>query len=109
LFAFVVNLFERFKAAMNSLFSSFDVLFAEVLGQTVKASFFPSAPKAGRSTDSTATAIATATGGVKSQHDGVPKKAAENVNKKQQPRKKTPRFALELDGLNCFETIVSSY
>ncbi|XP_062146921.1 uncharacterized protein LOC133854685 [Alnus glutinosa] len=88
---------------MNSLFSSFDVLFAEVLGQTVKASFFPSAPKAGQSTDSTAT------GGVKSQHDGVPKKAAENVNKKQQPRKKTPRFAPELDGLNCFETIVSSY
>jgi hypothetical protein len=90
---------------MNSLFSSFDFLFAEFLGQTVKASFFPSAPKAGRS-DS----IATATGGFKSQHDGVPnpKKATENVNKKQQP-KKTPRFAPELDGLNCFETIVSSY
>jgi hypothetical protein len=94
---------------MNSLFSSFDFLFAEFLGQTVKASFFPSAPKAGRS-DSTATATATAIGGVKSQHDGVPnpKKATENVNKKQQ-LKKTPRFAPELDGLNCFETIVSSY
>jgi len=90
---------------MNSLFSSFDFLFAEFLGQSVKASFFPSAPKAGRR-DSTATA----TGGVKSQHDGVPnpKKATESVYKKQQP-KKTPRFAPELDGLNCFETIVSSY
>ena len=83
---------------MNSLFSSFDFLFAEFMGQAVRASIFPSA----------ATAAAANSRSVKSQlDDGVVKKATDNVSKKQQPRK-TLRLAPELDGLNCFETIVSS-
>ncbi|KAE8055027.1 hypothetical protein FH972_011897 [Carpinus fangiana] len=82
---------------MNSLFSSFDFLFAEFLGQAVRASIFPSSA-----------ATAANSRSVKSQlDDGVVKKATDNVSKKQQPRK-TLRLAPELDGLNCFETIVSS-
>ncbi|XP_059451272.1 uncharacterized protein LOC132182083 [Corylus avellana] len=60
---------------MNSLFSAFDFLFAEILGQALRESFFPSVPR-GRTT-----------AGVKSQHDdGVVKKATDNASKKQQPK-----------------------
>jgi hypothetical protein len=85
---------------MNSLFSSFDFLFAEFLGQALRASISPSA--------AATAATAADSRSVKSQlDDGVVKKATDNVSKKQQPRK-TLRLAPELDGLNCFETIVSS-
>ncbi|KAL4651229.1 hypothetical protein ACB092_01G144200 [Castanea dentata] len=94
---------------MNSMFSSFDALCAEFLGQKVRATF-PSVTKVDRSNNIPA----------QRHDDGVLNKATDNVNKRQhgdpsssQPgsvrkdQQKTPRFALELDGLNCFETLVS--
>ncbi|GMY30662.1 hypothetical protein FCV25MIE_25904 [Fagus crenata] len=90
---------------MNSIFSSFDALCAEFLGQKVRASF-PSVIKVDRNIQT-------------ERHE-----ASDNVNKRQQHgdpsssppqpgsvrkdrQQKAPRFALELDGLNCFETLVS--
>uniref|UniRef100_A0A7N2KUH8 Uncharacterized protein n=1 Tax=Quercus lobata TaxID=97700 RepID=A0A7N2KUH8_QUELO len=96
---------------MNSIFSSFDALCAEFLGQKVRATF-PSVTKVDRNSNIQA----------QRYDDGVLNKATDNVNKRQhgdpsvsppQPgsvrkdQQKTPRFALELDGLNCFETLVS--
>jgi hypothetical protein len=64
---------------MNSFFSAFDFLFAEILGQALRDSFFPSAPK-GRTT------AAASSSALKSQlDDGVVKKATDNASKKQQP------------------------
>ncbi|KAK4601120.1 hypothetical protein RGQ29_010624 [Quercus rubra] len=86
---------------MNSIFSSFDALCAEFLGQKVRATF-PSVTKVDRNSNIQA----------QRHDDGVLNKATDNVNKKQhgsvrKDQQKTPRFALELDGLNCFETLVS--
>ncbi|KAJ7945430.1 Avr9/Cf-9 rapidly elicited protein [Quillaja saponaria] len=79
---------------MNSIFSPFDALFAEFLGKKATAS------------------------GLFATHDhGANMKQPEDSSttpsvyvKKQQPEKKSqrpaPRFALELDGLNFFETLV---
>ncbi|GMI95335.1 hypothetical protein like AT1G32928 [Hibiscus trionum] len=78
---------------MNSIFTSFDALCAEFLGQTIRPSFASSTPKHGK------VAIAT-------------NKASEDMNKNQQgnvekSQQRAPRFAPELDGLHCFETLVS--
>ncbi|GMI76546.1 hypothetical protein like AT1G32928 [Hibiscus trionum] len=75
---------------MNSIFSSFDALCAEFLGQAVKPFFASATHKDGVS------------GGV--VPEDMKKKQQGSVEKKQQ---RAPRFAPELDGLHCFETLVS--
>ncbi|KAL0696078.1 hypothetical protein Bca4012_063258 [Brassica carinata] len=76
---------------MNSMFSSFDALFAELMGKNLMAS-----PFNGTATPKTA---APQTQTQKKEN------ASSNNNGLLQ---KTPRFALELDGLHCFETIARS-
>ncbi|GMI95334.1 hypothetical protein like AT1G32928 [Hibiscus trionum] len=77
---------------MNSIFSSFDALCAEFLGQTIRPSFASPTEKPG---------IGLFCGKVS---EDMNKKQQGNVEKKQQ---RAPRFAPELDGLHCFETLVS--
>ncbi|KAK8530882.1 hypothetical protein V6N13_030814 [Hibiscus sabdariffa] len=78
---------------MNSIFSSFDALCAEFLGQAIRPSFASSTQNAGE---------VVVTNKVLSQDTS--RKQQGNLEKKQQ---RAPRFAPELDGLHCFETLVS--
>ncbi|CAA0263314.1 hypothetical protein AtNW77_Chr1g0036801 [Arabidopsis thaliana] len=78
---------------MNSMFSAFDALFAEVMGKNLMASSF---------TATTATTKPAAAPQTQTQEK------ANASSKKIGLVQKTPRFALELDGLHCFETIVRS-
>lgn len=77
---------------MNSMFSAFDALFAELMGKNLMASSFTSA----------------------TAKPAAPQTQTQTQNKENASSKKmglvqkTPRFALELDGLHCFETIVRS-
>ncbi|KAG6684684.1 hypothetical protein I3843_12G075500 [Carya illinoinensis] len=89
---------------MNSMFSSFDAVCAELLGQTVRASF-PSIAK-GSSNTTAAPAASIDMSKKQQQGDSLPTPAFVKKDKKQQQRR-APRFAPELDGLNCFETLVS--
>ncbi|XVF10283.1 hypothetical protein REPUB_Repub07fG0169400 [Reevesia pubescens] len=82
---------------MNSIFSSFDALCAEFLGQAVKPSFASATNKDGNSLFSSRGVTNKVTETMKKKQEG-------NIEKKQQ---RAPRFAPELDGLNCFETLVS--
>uniref|UniRef100_A0A1J3CRF5 Uncharacterized protein n=1 Tax=Noccaea caerulescens TaxID=107243 RepID=A0A1J3CRF5_NOCCA len=77
---------------MNSMFSAFDALFAELMGKNLMASSFINA---------SATATAKPAAAPAPQTQTQKKENATFVQK-------TPRFALELDGLHCFETIVRS-
>uniref|UniRef100_A0A2K2CDF7 Uncharacterized protein n=1 Tax=Populus trichocarpa TaxID=3694 RepID=A0A2K2CDF7_POPTR len=79
---------------MNSMFSSFDALCAELLGQKVRSS------------------LALTTMDCNTKRVGEDKliknregSSSRSLARKQE--KKVPRFAPELDGLNCFETIVN--
>ncbi|XP_018451120.1 uncharacterized protein LOC108822515 [Raphanus sativus] len=75
---------------MNSMFSAFDALFAELMvGKNLLAYSF----------SATATNKPAAL-----QKQAQENEKASNISLGQ----KTPRFALELDGLHCFETIVRS-
>ncbi|ESQ33492.1 hypothetical protein EUTSA_v10009241mg [Eutrema salsugineum] len=78
---------------MNSMFSAFDALFVEVMGKNLMASSF--------------NATATATAKPAATQTQTEKKENASTNKMGLVQK-TPRFALELDGLHCFETIVRS-
>ncbi|XP_019091270.1 PREDICTED: uncharacterized protein LOC109128775 [Camelina sativa] len=78
---------------MNSMFSAFDALFAELMGKNLMASSF-------NATTTTATAAAPQTQTQK--EDNASSKNMGSVIKK------TPRYAVEFDGLHCFETIVRS-
>ncbi|KAB2608958.1 hypothetical protein D8674_012126 [Pyrus ussuriensis x Pyrus communis] len=82
---------------MNSMFSSFDALCAEFLGQRVKSSFPTQQLKSTAAVPSNNT-ISTA------KQEGNMESLPEA---KKQSRRSPPRFAVELDGLNCFETLVS--
>ncbi|KAL9439706.1 hypothetical protein AB3S75_025213 [Citrus x aurantiifolia] len=89
---------------MNSMFSAFS---AEMLGQKVRA-FFVSAAREGNTNMQDSTELLMMT------YDGtctMKKKQDEEAQAQSSPSSKnmnmTPRFALELDGLNCFETLVS--
>ncbi|KAL1213013.1 hypothetical protein V5N11_026137 [Cardamine amara subsp. amara] len=75
---------------MNSMFSAFDALFAELMGKNLMASSF--------------TATTTTSKPVTSQTQNKENASSKKMGLVQ----KTPRFALELDGLHCFETIVRS-
>ncbi|KAL3738428.1 hypothetical protein ACJRO7_019893 [Eucalyptus globulus] len=84
---------------MNSMFSSFDALCAEFLGQAVGSSFFASAAAA-RSAPRSAPSDERAAEGARKSREAKPPQAASG-------RRSVPRFAPELDGLNSFETLVS--
>ncbi|KAI3859856.1 hypothetical protein MKX03_026926 [Papaver bracteatum] len=83
---------------MNSIFSSFDAACFEFLHQ--KISFSPSPMETKKITTAVDNKVSSTT----------PEK--QQVQKKLEEKKKTTtntrRYALELDGLNCFETIVSN-
>lgn len=85
---------------MNSIFSSFDALCAELLGQSVKPSFASNSMKKGAADSFVNSRWITD----KLSSEPTKKKQEGNVEKKKQ---RAPRFAPQLDGLNCFETIVS--
>ncbi|KAK2664398.1 hypothetical protein Ddye_002972 [Dipteronia dyeriana] len=85
---------------MNSMFSSFDAFSAELMGQKVRVSFAPT------TTCSSTSATATQKNNLQSQ-ESTKDVAINNKNKKPSTSSSSkPRFALELDGLNCFETLV---
>lgn len=86
------------------MFSAFS---AEMLGQKVRA-FFVSTAREGNTNMQDSTELLMMT------YDGtctMKKKQDEEAQAQSSPSSKnmnmTPRFALELDGLNCFETLVS--
>ena len=88
---------------MNSMFSSFDALCAQLLGQKVRSSLALTAM------DCNTKRVLTAGDDSKVAEDKLIKNregsSSRSVARKQE--KKVPRFAPELDGLNCFETIVN--
>ncbi|KAI6697733.1 hypothetical protein NL676_017852 [Syzygium grande] len=88
----------RSRQKMMSIFSSFDALCAESRGQKVTFSFSPA--KAQKPADSPAPAAAEK---AKSAAGGKPLPPAP---KQPQQKKRAPRFAPELDGVHCFETIL---
>ncbi|KAJ0235551.1 Avr9/Cf-9 rapidly elicited protein [Hirschfeldia incana] len=77
---------------MNSMFSPFDAMSAEIMGKKVTAASYicnPSERNAASSTGQTASSL-------------------KKDEKATSLAKKQPRYALELDGIHCFETIVRS-
>ncbi|CAK7357463.1 unnamed protein product [Dovyalis caffra] len=87
---------------MNSMFSSFDALSAEFLGLKVRSSF------ALATMDCNSKRVLNGSGNSKVAEDKLIKNqegsSTRSFTRKQE--KKMPRFAPELDGLNCFETIL---
>ncbi|GLT64643.1 hypothetical protein SLA2020_371230 [Shorea laevis] len=81
---------------MNSMFSSFDAFCAEFLGQKVRASFASSPSSGGSNLIRNRKAAEVENGGRKQE--------AKAEKKRQQA---APRYAVEFDGLNFFETLVS--
>ncbi|KAG5235815.1 hypothetical protein OIU76_025784 [Salix suchowensis] len=84
---------------MNSMFSSFDAACNEFLNQKVKSSF------AFTAMDSTTRRVSSSTVGEDDLIKNQEGSSSRSWTGKQE--KKTPRFAPELDGLNCFETFVN--
>ncbi|GMH09607.1 hypothetical protein Nepgr_011448 [Nepenthes gracilis] len=80
---------------MNSIFSSFEVFGAELLGHVVKYSSMTNKDSRSETDDSRGSRRGSG-GGRSSFSSPAPAYA----------REASPRFALELDGLNCFETVV---
>ncbi|CAN6999232.1 unnamed protein product [Brassica rapa subsp. trilocularis] len=78
---------------MNSMFSAFDAMSAEIMGKKVTAASYVCNPSQ-----------AASSGGGGDQTVSLLKKD-ENATSL---AKKQPRYALELDGIHCFETIVRS-
>lgn len=87
------------------MFSSFDAVCAEMLGQTVRASF----PSIAKGSGNTAAGAGIDVSKKQQQGDSIPPSVFVRKNKQQQQeqQRRAPRFAPELDGLNCFETLVS--
>ncbi|CAH8254289.1 unnamed protein product [Arabidopsis lyrata] len=82
---------------MNSMFSAFDAMCAEIMGKKVTAASYVYRSERNSASSS---------GG--GQNASLSLKNDEKASKNMDLPTKTPRFALELDGLNCFETIVRS-
>lgn len=90
---------------MMSIFSSFDAFCAESYGQKLKFS----KPKDDGNNNNVSDHIKK-----KNQDSGrststsmpPPANDVNKIKQQKQNTRKTPRFALELDGVNCFETIV---
>ncbi|KAF8042800.1 hypothetical protein BT93_A1201 [Corymbia citriodora subsp. variegata] len=81
----------RSRDEMMSIFSSFEALCAEAHGQKIAFSFSPA--KAQPPVDSSAA-------------EKVKKVGGKPLPGQSQPKKRAPRFAPELDGVHCFETIL---
>ncbi|KAJ7956785.1 Avr9/Cf-9 rapidly elicited protein [Quillaja saponaria] len=98
---------------MNSLFSSFDAVCTEFLGKKATASgFFTTQNRfdlfLSKSKPTDHSVNPKEQGGSSPPPSSKPPSG--NVRKQQsqrQSQRAAPRFALELDGLNCFETLVS--
>ncbi|CAD5314339.1 unnamed protein product [Arabidopsis thaliana] len=84
---------------MNSMFSAFDAMCAEIMGKKVTAASYVY-----RSERNSASSSSSGGG----QNASLSLKKDEKASKNMDLPTKTPRFALELDGLHCFETIVRS-
>ncbi|XP_047319405.1 uncharacterized protein LOC124922738 [Impatiens glandulifera] len=87
---------------MNSMFSSFDALCAEVMGHSFKNSF----PSLKNNPVSNGDQQRSEEANMKGKPSPPPPPTADGTG----GRKKkvvSARFAPELDGLNCFETLVS--
>ncbi|KAF8060372.1 hypothetical protein N665_1219s0002 [Sinapis alba] len=83
---------------MNSMFSAFDAMCAEIMGKKVTAASYISNPSERNAASSGGC------GGQSQTVSSLMKKDEKATNF----AAKQPRFALELDGLHCFETIVRS-
>lgn len=84
---------------MNSIFSSFDAFSAESMG--LRFSAFGSVRSSIKDVSSNNINL------MKSQDNPTKVSETNNVNQIKKQESSKPRFAVELDGLNCFETIVS--
>ncbi|CAH8358302.1 unnamed protein product [Eruca vesicaria subsp. sativa] len=80
---------------MNSMFSAFDAISAEIMGKKVTAASYVCNP-------TERNAASSGLGGGQTASSLKKVDEATNVAKKQ------PRYALEFDGIHCFETIVRS-
>ncbi|KAL3521711.1 hypothetical protein ACH5RR_019860 [Cinchona calisaya] len=80
-----------------SLFTSFDALCAESFGQKVGLSWAPGAKKQQGSSSDVA---------VVSERKAVDDANKSQVQHQLQQHKRRQRFAVELDGVHCFETII---
>nr|XP_009604591.1 uncharacterized protein LOC104099339 [Nicotiana tomentosiformis]XP_016456700.1 PREDICTED: uncharacterized protein LOC107780651 [Nicotiana tabacum]AAG43557.1 Avr9/Cf-9 rapidly elicited protein 65 [Nicotiana tabacum] len=95
---------------MMSIFSSFDVLSAEIFGLKVNRSWAPNterkqqeqgvSPLVSDRKNEASPPSTSSTGGLKKAGEA----ATPSSSRPQQ--QKRPRFALELDGVHCFETIL---
>ncbi|CAN8314033.1 unnamed protein product [Cochlearia groenlandica] len=82
---------------MNSMFSAFDAMCAEIMGKKVTSDSYVY-----RCSEPNSASPSSSDGG------GGGQIAAKKVEKPSESATKQPRYALELDGLHCFETIVRS-
>lgn len=87
---------------MMSIFSSFDALSAESFGQKVGFSWGNPPPV------QTKQAPPPLPSSVKKEQAADKSKRPENQEPQRQQRRGNPRFAPELDGVFCFETIIPS-
>uniref|UniRef100_A0A6N2KBW8 Uncharacterized protein n=1 Tax=Salix viminalis TaxID=40686 RepID=A0A6N2KBW8_SALVM len=90
---------------MMSLFSSFDALIAESFGQKLRLSF--SASKEGNSPPQVESKKKMEMSEGSSDKSSSSKSSPVNINKPLQQQKMRLRFAPELDGVHCFETIIT--
>ncbi|XP_056174151.1 uncharacterized protein LOC130140008 [Syzygium oleosum] len=88
---------------MNSIFSSFDFLCAELFGMKVKAHLPPAASTVGGGDPSP---LRRGEGAPDIPRTGSKGENVTEQKQKQKQKESFPRFALELDGIHCFETIV---
>ncbi|KAF3677149.1 putative pre-mRNA-splicing factor SF2 isoform X1 [Capsicum annuum] len=100
---------------MMSIFSSFDVLSAEIFGQKLTRSWPPATsdnkqqPGMGptvsdRKTAAVSLPSTSSTGGLNKVGEAAAPSTSKSASRSQQQRR--PRFAPELDGVHCFETII---
>ncbi|PSS11262.1 Apical endosomal glycoprotein [Actinidia chinensis var. chinensis] len=82
---------------MNSIFSSFDAVCAEFLGQSIKASL-PGRLQSNQLSRELKDTV---------NNSSPPPPASSYTRSRPQQQKAAARFAPELDGLFCFETLVS--
>ncbi|ESQ33533.1 hypothetical protein EUTSA_v10009742mg [Eutrema salsugineum] len=83
---------------MNSMFSAFDAMCAEIMGKKFTA-------------DSSVSYVCNRSKRKNSAPSGAGGQIASSLKKDEKAANsatKQPRFALELDGIHCFETIVRS-
>ncbi|KAJ6677432.1 hypothetical protein OIU85_010584 [Salix viminalis] len=89
---------------MTSMFSSFDALCAESFGQKLNFSF--TAPGEGSRPEVESTKKSVMHEGNKDTSSASSKSPPASINKSLQQQRRRPRFAPELDGVHCFETIL---